>query len=243
MLSCHDMNIIIREIVYNSFAEAIIGGVIGTLITTLIIIIFSKYFNIIKKLRYKWTSWRTNPSLRVELSVPLSLKDPLPLNDFENKIDKILRKEILTMTHLPEATFKFSKKMDNFDIQGHIAPFLEEGQSQVEDFSFTIFTKNLKLKNLKNGLQGIQNFIFHDIFVSINRVMPIDIDNRNEGLTVYFETTPELIKFIDNINVKSITAQLKDLKIIVSKSNIRIHGKFENFEDISKIIAKNFIGS
>ena len=233
------MDIAIQDIIYNP----IIGGIIGGGILLFLSAIFSKFFNIMKKLRYTWASWRTNPNLRVELSVPFSLKDPLPLNDFENKIGKILRRETLTMTHLPEATFKFSKKMDNFDMQGHIAPFLEEEQSQVEDFSFVIFTKNLKLKNLKNGLQSIQNFIFHDIFVSINKVMPIDIDNRNEGLTVYFETTPELIKFIDNINVKSMTAQLKDLKIVVSKSNIRVHGKIENFEDITKIIAKNFISS
>lgn len=230
----------VKDVLYNPY----VAGLITSAIFVSLMAIFSGLFNVIKKLRYQFLSWKNKSSLRIELSVPISLKNSIPFDDFGDRIEKTIKRDVFKLKCLPGRTVQFKKKMEFFDINGNISPIIEdEKQAEIDSFTLIVSTDNLKFKKLKNGLQTIQNFIFHDIFVLINKDIPIDIDNANEGLTIYFETAPQMISFIDDLKVRSITAQLKSLTVDILKDKISVSGKFENFEDITKIVAKNLIAS
>lgn len=216
----------------------IIGGVIVQIIILILFAISSRFFNVIKYIRNKWLYWSTNTPLDLEVSIRLLFKNPIDLNEYNKKFNDIKRE--FDLMFLPGGTLNFIKIFETFDAHGKIIPSINE-YDKIEIVNLIISTKKLKLKIIKNSFQLIQEFIFKDLFVLINKHLPSDIETENEGITLYFGSPPKMLNFSDKIKTKFIKVELDKVNLIISKENIRINGKIEDFSDLYSIIKKNII--
>ncbi len=220
----------------------------GGLIATVIIILFPPVFRNITKIRELWVRFIKDPNLNIEVSVSSYFKTPIDNEEFNRKIKSALVNAVL-ISEEKAGIFKFAKKMDAYDVKGGIFPVPTQEETQDDNeikygsFTIIISTQNMRLKKLKEGLLSIQNFIFRDLFININKEFIIDVDINNEGIAVNFSEPPHVLQSIKDLNVSAITAYEDGLKVTFSKDKLKALGKFDpsEFDKIERIVKSNIL--
>ncbi len=227
-----------------------VWAILANLVSAFIFIGLLGIFHPIRRLYNQFLSWvdelrKRNMALDIEMNSNIKVENPITTDEFKECIKKSLSHDFV-LTQISEERFKSSSKLNSCNIEIDISAVSDETNAEDEERAYqnliiSITTKDLKLKKLKEGLGEIQNFLFRELFLKINRILIIDVEI--EGVNINFQTIPQLIRFIEGLELKdaAFTGEEEDLKVVFQKNKIRFIGKIDQpaLMMIDKIVRKN----
>lgn len=233
---------------------AIVGGVISSTIFLFLIISFSPIFETVRKLRTGWINYRANPMLNLTITVGGEM-DNIHQSEIIVRVNDMLKHVIgRNVPSDRNGIFRFKQSFNHFSVDVEIIPlmmsdsglFSENESIELINFNrmtINVRTTDLKLKQLKNGLLIIQNFLFKDIFVDALKSLNFVPDIDNEGIKVKFVELPKMLDSIKDLNVDHLEAKDDDLKFYLNKDSINAVGNLKDYsiDKIVKVVKGNIL--
>lgn len=193
---------------------------------------------------WKWIDMhRLNPTLDMEISISGGISQLAPQDFVLRMRECLVNISSQNIMHNSDNSFSFSKKFTSFDSNIIISPSLGSNTQNYDFIFIRLKTQNIKLKQVKEGINEIQMYLFRDVVGTINRVLRFRVDSKNEGISFTLNNTPKILHSIDGINTDSISASDEDIRVVFNRNDIIFNGSVEPriIEKIEKIIRSNLV--